>query len=63
MYLHVTRSDWTKWQGFALLQKSRRNHCSFVCLEPLSGVVFVPAQELSGTYGLSTESVAESLLV
>ena len=50
--------------GFALLLKSRRrHHCSYVWTGALSGVVFVQAQELPGTYGLNTEFIAESLLV
>ena len=35
-------------RGFAPLQKQRRNHRSYVWTEALSGMVFVPAQKLSG---------------
>ena len=34
--------------SFAPLQKLCRNHCSYVWTESLSGMVFVPAQKLSG---------------
>ena len=35
-------------RSFAPLQKSRRNHRSYVWTEALSSMVFVPAQKLSG---------------
>jgi len=38
----------TARRGYASLQKSRRNHRSYVWTEALSGMVFVPAQKLSG---------------
>ena len=41
MTQHFTRS-------FVPLQKSRRNHCSYVWKEALSNSIFVPAQKLSG---------------
>ena len=33
--------------SFALSQKSRRNHCSFVWTEAVSGTIFAPAQKPS----------------
>ena len=48
MSSHVTASDYTKWRSFAPLQKSRRNYRFYVWTKALFGMVFVPAQELSG---------------
>ena len=36
------------WRSIASLQKSRWNHRSYAWTDALSGMVFVPAQELSG---------------
>ena len=37
-----------EWRSIASLQKSRWNHRSYAWTDALSGMVFVPAQELSG---------------
>ena len=40
--------SWSALRSFAPLQSSRQNHRSYVWTEALSGIIFVPAQKLSG---------------
>ena len=39
---------WSVLRSFAPLRKSLRNHRSYVWTEALSGIIFVPAQKVSG---------------